>query len=390
MTTADQTGRVHRVMFIRSMPFEKDPRSERMANEYGRHGFHVTKLAWTRGYPVPANDDLVAFRRAGRYGAKFGSLLNYVLWHFFIAWTMVRRRRSTDLVHVVDFNTAIIAIPLGRLLGKRLVYDACDHFAQVFPEKSWRWKLAAGWERWLIRRADVAIFPDPIRLEQYGLEGLGHACTIGNVPEDDSLCVPEVGQAPARADPLLFVYLGTLEAMHRGLEYIPYLCADYPDRVSFIVGGLGALDDFFTAQAARLDNLNYVGGQPYASALKFMSRADCLYGPYLLSAPAHIYAAPNKMYEHLLLGKPLITSQGTPVADFVEANGTGFIFDGDYETLRELVGHLDHATCAARGAHARHLWTSRYNRLRAEQVATFFAALGRALRPVDAPREAVQ
>ncbi|HYD12465.1 MAG TPA: hypothetical protein VEC11_06430 [Allosphingosinicella sp.] len=377
---ADAAGGA-RVLLIKSMPLERDSRSQKMVAEYRRRGSRVINLLWTRGDPVAEEEDLVAFRRAGRYGAKLGSLFNYMLWLGFIARTIVRLRKSIEIIHLVDFNTALVGVPLGRLFGKLVVYDAGDHFAQVFPQGSWRWRLSARWERRLVERSDLAIFPDPIRLTQYGVEHIRHACIVGNIPEEDTAVLPDPAASRPCSGPFTMVYIGTLEAEHRGLEYVPRLCADHPGRIAFIVGGLGQLTDYFREQAEGLDNLAYVGPQPYAEALRLMAGADALYGPYLLSTPAHLYAAPNKMYEHLLLGRPLITNSGTPPAALVEAHGTGFLFDGSYEALDRLVASLDRDACAKAGARARRLWEVEYRDLRQRQVEEYFVALNAKLAP---------
>ena len=113
-------GAAARVLFIRSTPLARDSRSQKMVADYRRQGFQVVKLIWTRGDPAPDDEEVIAFTRAGRYGARFGNLASYIFWHLFIAWTIVRRRRSIDIVHVVDFDTAVVGVPLGRLFGKRI------------------------------------------------------------------------------------------------------------------------------------------------------------------------------------------------------------------------------------------------------------------------------
>lgn len=353
------------------MPLDRDSRSTRMIRDYEKMGLAVLQVIWTRGEPAPSNPGVIAFTGAGRYGQKFANAFSYLRWHLFIARTLLKYVRTATLVHVVDLDTAIVAVPLARLAGKSVVYDAFDQFASMFRDKSFLRNFFAAIERWLMARSAILIFPDSVRLHQYGILEDERICILGNIPDmtAEGAALPESIVRDRGA--VAFTYIGTLEALHRGLEFIPLLCEHFGDRVQFLVGGVGRLEMFFREQAGRLANLKFVGHQTYDEALRLMRQADCLYGPYLLSAEAHRYASPNKMYEHLALGRPLLTNTGTPPGAFVEEHGTGFIFDGNYANLTKLVDQLTPALCAERGKIAKKLWDDIYASLREHQIGIF-------------------
>jgi glycosyltransferase involved in cell wall biosynthesis len=358
-----------RILFLRSLPLARDARSSKMVAEYRRRGHQVLCAIWSRGEEVASDPDTLVCAARGGYGQRLRGLGARLRWLRFLATEMIRNRRAYDIVHVVDLDTGIIGVPIGRLLGKPVIYDAFDHIAAMTGDGLLGTMLASI-ERWAIRQSEIGIFPDAIRLEQYGVASGDHIKIIGNIPDMPS---PDVqAPFPDSRGPLRLVYIGTLEAEHRGLEYLPDICARFPDRVTVVIGGTGVLHDFFLAAAAQLTNLHYIGHQTYDAALRQMADADCLYGPYLLSAPAHRYASPNKMYEHLALGRPLITNDGTPPAELVRRVGSGFVFDGTLAGVQSLLDGLDREDCRAAGQRALAAWKSEFAATRKSQIDCFF------------------
>jgi glycosyltransferase involved in cell wall biosynthesis len=343
----------------------------KMVSEYRRRGKRVTSLVWSRGEAPSSTPDMVTCTVRSGYGRGLGGIGARLAFMWFLVTYMLRHRRHYDVVHVVDLDTGIVGVPIARLLGKPVIYDAFDHIS-ASAGQGWVGGVLARVERCMIGLAAIAIFPDLIRLEQYGVEFGEKVRVIGNIPDLAALPANPV----ARKDgPLLLVYIGTLESIHRGLEYIPDICAAFCNRIEIIVGGMGELHEFFKSASSRIANLTYIGQQDYDAALRQMANADCLYGPYLLSAPAHRYASPNKMYEHLALGKPLITNKGTPPAELVRQAESGFLFDGGIDDLLRILTEIDRSKCARVGRQAATAWNRDYAKLREQQLASFFAGI---------------
>lgn len=365
------------ILLIRSIPLERDARSTKMVAEYRRRNMHVTALVWSRGDPPSGAPDTVTCTARGSYGRGLFGMGARLAFLWFIIVYMSRHRDKFDVVHVVDLDAAIVAVPAARILGKTVFYDAFDHVSAMAGQ-GWIGRFLASVERSLIGRAAIAIFPDPIRLEQYGLAPSEKIRIIGNIP--DLAAVP-AGSTTQTNGPLLMVYIGTLEARHRGLEYLPAVCSALGADIKVVVGGIGELHNYFEDASSRLPNLSYIGQQDYDAALRQMANADCLYGPYLLTTPAHRFASPNKMYEHLALGKPLITNTGTPPAQLVEKAGSGFLFDGSIEDLLRLLRAVDRKECMRVGRQAKMAWTREFAGLREQQLESFFTKMCEVLEP---------
>lgn len=371
------------VYFYRSFLLEGDSRSQKMIEDYRKRDYSVCTVVWTRGRELKPAPDSIAFNGSGLLGGRAGNALFFLRWHWFIAKTIFARRKTDALIHCVDFDTAIVCVPLAKIFRKKVIFDGFDHFASSRDFAGIGFRIFHKLEKLLCRAADVCILPDEARRRQYELPSKNAARDnvriIGNIPTAAPASKSKVDDVvdPGSADGniLTLCYVGTLEALHRGLEYIPDLCRKLEDRIRFVVAGIGELDEFFKNQSEKLPNLEYLGAVPYDRALQIMSKSDVLYGPYLLSSANHRFASPNKMYEHMMLGKCLLTNEGTPVADFVEQNGTGLLFDGSLADLERAVISIEKSESRSKGSVARQRWEQEYQWLRERQVQSYFEEL---------------
>lgn len=61
---------------------------------------------------------------------------------------------------------------------------------------------------------------------------------------------------------------------------------------------------------------------------------DGMVALYPLDIKNHIFAAPNKFYEALMLGKPIMMIKGSGMSDIIEANGFGVLVTDDRESIK--------------------------------------------------------
>lgn len=110
------------------------------------------------------------------------------------------------------------------------------------------------------------------------------------------------------------------------------------------------------------DNIKFLGAVPYEKGLNIMYNSDVIFAMYCKSNPNHIYAAPNKFYEAMLLARPLITTTGTIVGDKVAKENIGFVIEEDISVLRKLVRslNLDKSEIRIKGDNAYNLWNVKY------------------------------
>jgi glycosyltransferase involved in cell wall biosynthesis len=258
------------------------------------------------------------------------------LWRIIALASIARGARAErpDVVHANDIATLIPGYLAARLSGARLVYDTHEYAVGVPYRKAvWAW-LAATIERLLIRRCDAVItVSDGIaeRLQvRYGLER--RPTVLRNVPD---LPPPASGVAPDLRD-----RLGIGEAplvLHQGAV------ADGRGGGN-LVRAVGRIDSshllFLGADGAFADGLRELGREvgldgrlhfhpPVALAklLSYTAQADV--GVSLLedTCENHRLALPNKLFEYLAAGLPIVVSDLPEMSRLVAERGVGWTTD---------------------------------------------------------------
>ena len=87
--------------------------------------------------------------------------------------------------------------------------------------------------------------------------------------------------------------------------------------------------------------MKYFGKVSYTDGLRIMYNADLIYAMYSKINPNHIYAAPNKYYEAMFVGKPVITTEGIIVGDKITKKNYGVAIGERFLDLQNLIISLE-------------------------------------------------
>ena len=189
------------------------------------------------------------------------------------------------------------------------------------------------------------------------------------LPNIPNFSVPFVGKSDVVThDRIRLAYVGVFTC-HRGLEKLMEIMRRLPDLLELNIAGFGELEQMVIDADKELANVHYYGSVPYEKGLTIMKDADLILALYEKTIPNHIYAAPNKYYEGLFLGKPILTTVGTYVGIKTEKYKTGFAIGEQVCDLEVFFSMPDlRRKLQERGENAAKLWTSKY----CDFVSTFF------------------
>lgn len=266
-------------------------------------------------------------------------------------WRAFLLARKSDVAHCNDLPT-LPAGAMARILSRkrtRVVYDAHEfEINDVANEARWKIRVKSIMERFWIRHADATLtVSESIADEYVRMYGIPKPALVLNCPPlaplpDADLFRSTLGISP---DSLIFLYQGGL-APGRGIESIIGAFKDMPDDSRVVVFmGYGPLDAMIREAAAAHGNIYYHPAVSPDVLPAYTASADiglCLIENLCLS---YYYCLPNKLFEYLMAGLPVLVSDLQELRRFVEAHPVGRIVPrNDAGTIRDAVMAVDQAT----------------------------------------------
>jgi glycosyltransferase involved in cell wall biosynthesis len=388
------------VLLVRATGIDPEPRAERTARWLAAAGHEVRILGWART-PAPAEEvragvPVRRLRIAARYGAGMRTLVPLVRWQAALLRYLLRHAGEYDCVHACDLDTAGPALAACRLLGKRLVYDIYDFYVESHHVPAPARAAVRRAELAVVSRADAVILVDDSRRAQLAGRAPRRLAVVYNTPEAvapeavapeavapeavaPEAVAPAGAAAPARATGGLRVGFVGLLATNRGLFEMLDVLARRPawhlDLAGYGEGGAGVV-----ARAGGLPNVTFHGRVDYDRTLALSAGADVLFATYDPRVPNHRYSSANKLFEAMMLGKPIVVARGTGMDRTVEAHGLGAVVPyGDVDALERALAEVaawDAGRRAAFADHARSVYERHFSAAAMrERLAALYADL---------------
>jgi glycosyltransferase involved in cell wall biosynthesis len=336
-----------RVLICRSNPLAPDPRVEKIARALAGAGYEVRLLGWDRSASLPAlsRGNGLEVRRLpirAEFGQGLANLPNLLRWQWGLWSWLARNRRDYDAIHACDFDTVLPALLAKKLWGKKVVYDIFDFYADHLRSTPGRLvRLIRAADLGAINRADAVILADDSRREQIRGSSPRRCTVVYNSPED-LRCELEGSFAPAAAvtpGSLRLCYVGLLQVERGIMELLEVLSRRPQWRLD--LAGFGGDEAAITAKIRAMPNVAWHGRIPYRQALGLSLQADTLFATYDPAIPNHRYASPNKVFEAMMLGKPVIVARGTNMDRMIAAAGCGIVIEyGDTAALEDALARL--------------------------------------------------
>ena len=320
---------------LRSTSVSPDPRLEKSAKWLYELGYQVKILCWDRECAHQSSEitkgiEIIRFRMPGSYGSGIKNVLPMLVFNFNLFLQLLRQ--APDYIQACDLDTAGPAYLLQKIKGAFFIYDIYDHFAA-----SRRVGILAPifrqMENWIVNKCDLLILADERRIAQLDSPKSQKRpmIIIHNSPEDLGDSLKKIYQSPVGP---YFAYVGILSA-DRGLT-VAIQALHSNCQVGLVIAGYGALTGMIEKSVQQYQNMRFLGKIQYQDTLAVEGNALALLALYDPTVPNNRYAAPNKLYEAAMLGKPIITSADTQLSETVAKTGIGYVVPyGDIDLLRQ-------------------------------------------------------
>lgn len=357
------------VLLARSNPVAPDPRVERVATTLAEGGNRILLIAWDRSASAKVVEHrpyglVTHYRNRASYGIGIRNLPSLVRWQMVLLRQFQQVRRKLHVIHACDFDTVLPALVAKKVWGKKVIYDNFDFYADHLRDTPGIVKeLIRLVDLWAMGQADAVILADDARHEQIRGGRPKRIEVIYNTPEDVLLSLQETGSKSGDEERAFRIAFVGLMYVERGLLELLEVLQRHIEWKLDLAGFGGDAKDILP-KAETLNNVHFHGRIPHERALELMYAADALIATYDPRIPNHRYASPNKLFEAMMLAKPIVVARGTNMDRIVEEHGCGLVVPyGDVPALEEALAKLasDPALRARLGAAGRRAYDSTYS-----------------------------
>lgn len=353
------------IMYVRSTGIYSCSRATKEIMTLLKAGYRVLAVGWDREGDseekcYEAFHDFEGQIKFFMFGSKvknhvgFKNINKLYKWLKFVGKTIKENQKEIDIVHACNLDTILFCYKRCNRLGIKVVYDIFDYYVDnhtLVP--SYIRPIIEMMEISVINHADVTIICTEERREQIVKAKPKKVIVIHNTPDIEPLKNKIIYD---------YFYCGTF-AIQRLIEEI---FTEYKNNSDLKIGfaGYGLLKDRAVAVDKTYENFTYLGQVMYKDCLENESKSICLSAIYdPRNNRNHRLCAPNKFYESLALGKPIIVCKGTGIDKIVEEYDIGIVIDYDvkqfYDAIRYFKSNLD--KCEEMGKRARQLYEEKYN-----------------------------
>lgn len=387
-------ARPHVVMLLLN-PYTHDTRVEKEAATLRDGGYRVTVVAKAEGdLPRIEMRDGIGIHRVARPS-----------WPPFVRFFSHRRRLARvaqrlapDIIHAHDTETLDVAATAAAALGVPFVFDSHELWLErVRRERSkMYWWLARRYyarieRRYVARAAGHITVSDPIARHLERAYGLPEVVVVANYPE--------AGRAPRRRelrtlpgasrippDVPIILYVGNA-TIGRGVDELIAAMARVP-AAHLVLLGAAEQEDAVRRVARRVgvaDRVHALPRVPQDAVTAFAASATIGVSPILPSSLSYAYSLPNKLFQYMEAGLPIVASHFPHVREIIEGSGAGVTVDpADPSALAAAIVRLlnDPVAREETGRRARAAYEATYNWSTAAAV---LLALYARVRAMNAP-----
>jgi len=263
-----------------------------------------------------------------------------------LTWLIKNRKKYTEL-HAFDLDAGIPALLASKILRKKFVYHIADFYVDSRKGiPSIIKNIIKKIEFKLISKAQATIICTEERKEQIRGSKPNKLYVVHNTPvvqyESEKLLKEgKLNEGKIKETYKLEIcYVGGLFET-RFINQLIKIIKNNPE-ISLSIAGLGPLENVVREAAESCENIKYHGRVSYNRALDLYRECDLMFAMYDPNIPNHKFSAPNKVYEAMMLRKPIIVANGTGIDKIVQREKIGFSIDYEEKDFIETLNHIIH------------------------------------------------
>ena len=367
------------LILVRCNDVASDPRAMKYVNYLRDNNKPYKLIAWDRdGRIKDESEGYYLKKRAGYNVGGLKAVLNRIIWMWFVLKTLIKIKDKSLVIHACDLDAAFPSAIYKLLFNKntKLIFDVFDWYsATLYNQGAVILKAFALMERFSLKYSDKVIICEKERIAQIPYEIPPHQIwVLPNIPyfsgdsflsNDEKLSFPN--------DLLTFAYVGGF-CQERCLKEIIDIAES--GKINLNIAGYGDIQiEKRLAGLYNHPNIKYYGKVTYVDGMNIMFNSDVIYAMYAKSNPNHIYAAPNKFYESMFVGKPIFSTRGIIVAQKIQELGIGYVSEEETHLISDVVMSIQWDDIKRKGDRARELWETQYKHYTADFLQSSYSAI---------------
>ncbi|MGI6145592.1 MAG: glycosyltransferase family 4 protein [Peptococcia bacterium] len=330
--------KIKKVLFVRAN--NTSPRVTKEATSLAKN-YSVTVLLWNRKSNMSHTKyengyEVIEFGYNAPYGRKV--IFYWVVWWYAIFKYLLKNK--FDVIHVCGLDSYPPVLLLRTFKKYHIVYDIFDFMADSLPVGTPQIivNFVSYIERKLTNQADGVIIVDDSRRNQLNGIDISNLEVIMNCVDDH---IGTYAYDVVSDNFFTVFYGGMLSFQYRGLDKIINVVKDMPD-IKLIIAGNGEDEDKIKVLCMEYNNIEFLGQISNKKALELTYKSDVVFAFYNPAIPINRLASPNKLFEAMMCGTPIIINSETSIAKVVEEENCGLIVPYDEETaLKEAIINLN-------------------------------------------------
>lgn len=322
--------------------FTRDTRVLKISRSLAEAGHDVTVVALS-GEGLPMEEDGGGFKvmrtriatSSLPRGTVFGALKMAEL-----ALRVVWKWRNVDAWHCNDIEAFVLGWCAQRLNPRlQLIYDCHEFEAERNAKPAIERKMVGWLERRMIRKASAVITVSPsiadAYRERYSRYGIPEVHLVRNIPEARPPAAD--GSAPDHFRSRFSIPDGAFIALYqgaftynRGLETALEAMQGLEDSgIHLVLMGYGPLQHLVDEAAARMPHVHVHPAVPYEEVLAHTRSADVGLVSVKPTCLSYLYCLPNKLFEYLLAGVPVLSNDLPDCRALIEQCDSGQVVHDD-------------------------------------------------------------
>ncbi len=355
------------ILMILSNPFMVDPRVYKEAKSLVAAGHSVTVIVWDRKKDYRSSDvvDGVRVVRIHNHGLMKvlpGDLFRNPCWWwkaFKKGLQLYRDGFHFDVVHCHDLDTLFAGICLKRKMKVKLVYDAHEIFAYMIARNMPKFivNFAFKMEKKLINDVDQIITVNEPLKEYFKSFTDKPICIVMNCKD----LISKEHQM-IKNDIFTICYIGVIHKGRMFPELVDII--GNINNVRFVIAGKKeGLYEEVRKRCKLYGNIKFLGTLPFDKVVPKTLETDVIISIFEPNNKNNQVGLPNKVFEAMVCGRPIIVSKGIYSGIFVEKNKCGIAIEYTKEALIDAIVKLrdNPKLCNDLGKNAFYAAISKYN-----------------------------